>query len=159
MFMSALVLREAPERDMWILAEPLVWVAAKRTSWRDTAPGFTVPAGFMTDLASIPRVARNLPAFDPNGVSRKAAVGHDWKYWLQSGTKDEADLFLREAMLAEGCTYLEADAFYAAVKWFGQSSWDDATKLGLASHFETPAAYNAYVATIPAVQRAMQLAP
>lgn len=145
MFNSPLVLQEADIPDFWILAKPLVWAGSA------SSPPFIVPVGFMTDLASIPRGLRNLPSFDPNGRSRRAAVGHDWLYWWQGWGKTRADDFLREAMLAEGCGVADAEAFWLAVHLGGGSSWDDGTKRGLASHFNTPADYAAWLASVPSV--------
>lgn len=142
MFTTPLILEAAQAADMWSVAEPLVWAGTP------SSPAFTVPVGFMTDLASVPRILRNLPAFDPNAGSRRAAVGHDWLYWWQGWGKDRADAFLREAMLAEGCEHVDAEAFYLAVHDFGVSSWDDGTKRGLASHFNTPADYDRYLASV-----------
>lgn len=142
MFTTALVLEEAPAIDFWIVQQPLVWTGQQEF------PAFTVPVGFQTDLASIPRALRNLPAFDPNGKSRRAAVGHDWLYWWQGWHKSLSDKFLHAAMLLEGCTVQEADAFYAAVALFGHDSWDDGTKRGLASHFDTPLNYQLYLGSI-----------
>lgn len=142
MFTSSLIIESASKPDMWSLATPLSWGGSL------TAPAFTVPVGFMTDLASVPRILRNLPAFDPNAQSRKAAVGHDWLYWWQGWGKDRADAFLREAMIAEGCTAADAEAFYIAVHLGGGSSWDEGAKQGLASHFNTPSDYQRYLATV-----------
>ena len=144
MFTSPLIVAEAAQPDFWVLAAPLVWGGSA------SSPPFTVPVGFLTDLASIPRALRNLPAFDPNGKSRKAAVGHDWLYWWQGWGKDRADAFLREAMIAEGCSEADAEAFYIAVHEFGGSSWADGHAKGLASHFEAVADYNRWLASVPA---------
>ena len=144
MFTTPLIVEASATPDFWSLVAPLVW------SGSSTSPAFIVPVGFLTDLASIPRALRNLPAFDPNGRSRKAAVGHDWLYWWQGWGKERADRFLHEAMIAEGCSAADAEAFYLAVHEFGGSSWEDGIKSGLASHFETPADYSRWLASVPA---------
>lgn len=87
-----------------------------------------MPAGFVTDLASIPRLFRNLPWLDPNGLSRRPAVIHDWLYGSKEGRgygKQFADSFLRSALIAEGAPQSAAGTFYYAVHWFGSGSWDD----------------------------------
>ena len=142
MFTSRLVLAESSVPDFWVLAEPLMWQG--ETLGRYMFPSFVVPVGFLTDLASIPRALRNLAALDPDGPSRRPAVGHDWLYAWQKWGKAQSDLFLRETLQVEGCSHADAEAFYTAVRLFGDSSWADDAKPGLASHFETPAAYEAW---------------
>lgn len=142
MFTSPLIVEEATQDDFWSLAAPLTWGGTP------SAPALVVPVGFLTDLASIPRALRNLPAFDPNGKSRKAAVAHDWLYWWKGWGKDRADAFLREAMIAEGCSHVDAEAFYIAVHDFGGSSWADASTQGLESHFNTVEDYKRYLASV-----------
>lgn len=120
MFTSPLVLIEDPEPDIWRLGAPLVWVDA-------VFGALTVPQGFRTDLASIPRLFRNLPFLDPNGLSRRPAAMHDYLYGSIHGRrlgKPFADDFLYDALISEGSSKTAAWAFYAAVHYFGGSSWD-----------------------------------
>ena len=68
------------DMDYWYLAAPLRW----------QQPGnqgtITVPKGFATDFASIPRVFWSwLPPIGRYGVP---AIVHDWHYWNQSTTRD-----------------------------------------------------------------------
>jgi len=120
MFLTALDLIADPAPDLWALGSPLIWT--------DPIHGrLMAPAGFKTDLASIPRLFRNLPAFDPNGASRRPAVMHDWLYSSKAGYRlgrDFADSFLRAALLAEGASAWTAAAFYYAVRVGGSSHWD-----------------------------------
>jgi hypothetical protein len=143
MFTSALVLEADTVRpDFWIVRAPLVWCDGKYGR-------IEVPVGFITDLASIPRALRNLPAFDPNGNSRRPAVVHDWLYQLQHLPKLTADGFLRDAMLAEGCDTADADAFYEAVHLFGQSSWESDHARTMAASFVDQATYMAWSSVQP----------
>lgn len=120
MFYTELDLIAQPQPDLWRLNAPLVWC--------DPQFGpLEVPAGFITDLASIPRLFRNLPFLDPNGISRRPATMHDWLYGSPEGRargKQFADDFLRAALRAEGASASVAQTFYLAVHWGGQSSWD-----------------------------------
>lgn len=104
---------------MWTVAAPLVW--------QDPIYGMlAVPLGFPTDLASIPRIFRNIPWLDPNGVSRRPAVVHDYLYGSKFGRrygKEFADHFLRDALLAEGAAQGVASAFYWAVCLGGGGGW------------------------------------
>lgn len=125
MFLTTLCLVEdqvpdSASADLWFVDAPLVW--------KDALYGtLTVPQGFRTDLASIPRALRNLPFLDPNGISRRPAVMHDWLYAWQAKGKDFADNFLRAALLAEGASESTAGAFYYGVHLFGRLSWDSDT--------------------------------
>ncbi len=126
MFLTRADLQDRAEPDLWTVMAPLVWC--------DPVYGrLEVPAGFVTDLASIPRVLRNLPWLDPNGLSRRPAIMHDWLYGSARGRrfgKQFADSFLRSGLLVEGATKSTANAFYYAVRWFGGGSWDiDGRKL------------------------------
>lgn len=120
MFLTPLELIADPQPDLWRLGAPLVWC--------DPVYGrLEAPVGFQTDLASIPRIFRNLPFLDPAGISRRPAVLHDWLYGSVAGRvhgKQYADNFLRVALLAEGAGKAVAQSFYLAVHWGGQSSWD-----------------------------------
>lgn len=120
MFLTQLDLKADAQPDYWVVASPL--------EWSDPVYGRLVaPVGFRTDLASIPRLFRNLPAFDPNGASRRPAVIHDWLYSSRAGYRygrDFADSFLRASLLSEGASPLTARAFYWAVRVGGSNHWD-----------------------------------
>ncbi len=114
MFSTELLL-QASGPDFWIVQAPLQW-------WEDDGQSITVPIGFRTDLASIPRLFRNLPFLDPNGVSRRPAVLHDYLYSKQI-TRMSADYKLFKALRAEGASYMTAWTFWAAVRAFGWASY------------------------------------
>ncbi|WP_298161152.1 DUF1353 domain-containing protein [Brevundimonas sp.] len=69
--------------EMVAMLEPLAWGVEG-----PEGPTFNlVPAGFVTDFASMPRlVRRRYPAFGPWA---RAAIPHDWSY-LTKGTQDPA---------------------------------------------------------------------
>lgn len=96
----------------WELCTPLVWEEAGHYP-------VTVPAGFATDLASIPRCFQWAPHFGVNGRSRRAAVLHDYLYSL--GRKRDADPIFRRALAAEGMNRGTCAIYYYAVKWFGRA--------------------------------------
>ena len=89
----------------------------------------TVPAGFKTDFASIPRAAWGfLDPEDP--IIAWPSVIHDYLYTckgkLPDGTKynrEKADSVLREAMEACGAASLIRQSVYQAVKAFGGAHW------------------------------------
>jgi hypothetical protein len=131
MFLTRLALMDDPTPGLWVVLLPLIW--------EDAAFGrIVVPVGFRTDLASTPA------HLGSNGLSRRPATVHDWLYAERSRGKDFADRFLRAAMLAEGCSTLEADAFYEAVRVFGGDAWSDDAGALEARDFDTPEHYTAW---------------
>lgn len=73
-----------------------------------------VPRGFITDLASIPR-----PLWwweSPIDRSMAPAIIHDFLYWDQGCTKDEADAVLSISMLESGVTPTTRNLVYAGVR-------------------------------------------
>lgn len=100
---------------MWIVRAPLIWATEKET--------ITVPAGFETDLASIPRMVQGVPGFAPTGLSRRPAVLHDYLYASGDRPRMEADRLLYEALRAELVPEPIARTFYRAVRLFGERPW------------------------------------
>lgn len=80
-----------------------------------------VPAGFVTDLASIPALLR--PVFDRNDASRQPAVLHDWLYCAQPCGRDLADSLFLEALELAGVSFLRRWAMYAGVRAGGWLYW------------------------------------
>lgn len=107
MFTTSLDLR-ATEPGEWELLAPLKWSAAE---------SITVPAGFITDLASLPRLVR--PVLDRNGMSRRPAVLHDWLYAGQCLSRANADRLFLDAMAADGVGWAKRWSMYGAVRAAG----------------------------------------
>ena len=100
----------------WILRDPLVYevgVSGQRV---------TVPVGFVTDFASVPRALRSIASL--RSLYSDAAVLHDFLYWTQPCTKPEADNLFLIAMRETGVSAWEARAFYLAVRFAGRAAWD-----------------------------------
>lgn len=87
----------------------------------------TVPEGFVTDLASIPRAFWSIRR--PEGRHAFAAVVHDFLYWTQTKTRVEADNIFKQAMLDSRVGTLEAESLYQAVRQFGGAAWENNKKL------------------------------
>jgi hypothetical protein len=81
----------------------------------------TVPAGFETDLASVPRLPLAYALF--GGRARRSAILHDFLYETQAG-KDYADEVFLAAMKAEGVGLATRWIMYWAVRAFGQVVYD-----------------------------------
>ena len=99
-----------------------------RGSWRLTAPleywssiateRFVVPAGFVTDFESCPRIP---VAFDLFGeVCHAAAALHDWLYTHPTTvTREMADAILREACIESGVSRWRAYGIWLGVRMGG----------------------------------------
>ncbi len=80
-----------------------------------------VAAGFVTDLASIPRPLWAVIA--PFGLHAAAAVVHDYGYCEKARPKSAYDRIFREAMLVLGVRKSKAYAMWLAVYLFGWFAW------------------------------------
>lgn len=80
-----------------------------------------VPAGFITDGASVPRLFWSL--FSPTGSYLGAAVVHDWLYKAKVTTRKEADSIFLAAMKAAGVGFVTRSLVYSAVRAGGWSAW------------------------------------
>lgn len=118
-------------RSLWGLYLQLTY---RPSNGRDT---ITVPKGFPTDLASIPRLAWIV--LPPDGPWVKAAVIHDFLYTTQGTgywkkqpkgitrsshyTREEADWILRDALENRGVPAIWRYIIWAAVRVGGASAW------------------------------------
>lgn len=101
------------ENGLWSLASDMVWEIGKR----DSGHAYTVPAGFITDLASIPRLARWI--FD-RGDARlaKAAILHDHMLVDQEFSRLTASAEFTAALLADGVPRWQAFVMgFAVLIW------------------------------------------
>lgn len=115
-FCSALQVEEVDEfAGTWRLLAPLGYDSAVLGRL------LTVPAGFVTDFASVPRLP--IIYLSEGGKGNRAAVVHDWLYTSQAVDRATADAVLREALLASGYSAFTAGVFYAAVRAGGASHW------------------------------------
>lgn len=105
----------AAGRQLFILDAPF--------SFRSDLLGctITVPKGFVTDLASIPR----LPVIYLylNGIADQAGAIHDYAYSTGLVSRLAADRVLREACLVLGVPAWKAWLIYAAVRLFGENHY------------------------------------
>ena len=100
-------------RPGWFrLLEPLRF---SMTTWRGVSILVEVPAGYETNLASVPRLL--WPIFPPFGVYNRAAVIHD--YLLdQGGHRFLADAIFRECMAILGVPWYRRVAMFYAVRMY-----------------------------------------
>jgi Protein of unknown function (DUF1353) len=82
-----------------------------------------VPAGFMTDLGSVPQILWNL--IPPIGKPLRGYVLHDWLYSAQPYTRKKSDDILLEAMGVAGVNSMKRWAIYLGVRMGGGYAWDE----------------------------------
>jgi hypothetical protein len=87
----------------------------------------TVPAGAVSDFASVPRFFWRIVSPIDADV-RLPALVHDYLYTTQLWPKKVADLIFREALIAHGAPAWKRTAMYQAVNWCGGKAWRDHTE-------------------------------
>ena len=90
-------------------------------TFKDGAPAITVPAGFVTELSSLPK---GLRAWDGKADAAMApAVLHDYLYWVQPCTQDEADAVMVHAMGALGASPSRTLAAFQSINNTGSTAF------------------------------------
>lgn len=117
-FLSKVVVENADANDdgNWVLVQPLIYQSnvAKQT--------FTVPAGFETNFASVPRIPF---VYDyAGGRANEAAALHDFLYTTCPVTRSMADAVLREASILTGVGVWRSNVMWLGVRLFGLSHWN-----------------------------------
>jgi hypothetical protein len=108
-----------------------IYYLDQKISWKpgpgQTGPEITVPAGFVTDLASIPRLFWSL--FPTDGVYTFPAIVHDFMYWTQTHPREVADEVFRQGMEDMKVPSADAWAIHTAVRAGGGNAWDKNAQL------------------------------
>lgn len=102
----------------WILLKDAVWEIG------NTGVTITVPAGFMTDLASSPRIAWPF-GLSPTETYTGAAIIHDYLYWTGICSRPQSDNLFLIAMKESKVPQAQMLAAYKAVDLLGQSAWQE----------------------------------
>jgi hypothetical protein len=106
--------REEGGRRLIRLLEPLVYVRAN-------GERIVVPAEFVSDGASIPRLLRAI--FSPYGLYLESAVLHDYLYNTGLYTRAESDAIFREAMASQEVVWAKRETLYRGVRVGGWRAW------------------------------------
>jgi hypothetical protein len=118
MFARPALLRTVPGTGLFRLEEPLVW--------DDGEEIVVVPAGFRTDLASVPRIAQ---AIVPKvGPYNDAAVLHDYCFVVQTCSFADANALFLRAMEACGVRSSQRWLIWSAVTAGGWPAWRHNTR-------------------------------
>jgi len=111
--------------EIYATTKPISWIpnpgSAKELQKVD------VPAGFITDFASVPRIFWSVLPRD--GVYVYPAIIHDYMYWMQDAVRDVADETLREGMQDFKVDPVSVNAIYWGVRAGGWSAWAANAKL------------------------------
>ncbi len=81
---------------------------------KDAWGGFTIEAGFRTDLASVPRILWGI--FPPYGKHLRAAVVHDYLYRTRKVARARADAVFLDIMAHYGAKRWKRRCMYLAVR-------------------------------------------
>jgi len=79
--------------------------------------GFEVPAGFISDGATVPRIL--WPLFPPVGKYLKATLVHDYLLTQNPHDRKTADLAFRQCLHSLGIARWRANIMFYAVRGFG----------------------------------------
>lgn len=105
---------------IYFLISPISWTPKQgQEAYREVI----VPTGFVTDFASIPTIFCTL--MRPDGAYAYAAVVHDYLYWTQTRSREEADQIFKMAMEDFKVPALTVVAIYDAVRVGGKRDWND----------------------------------
>jgi hypothetical protein len=104
---------------MYFLLKPIAWKPEGDKLGK--YPAVTVPKGFVTDFASIPRVFWSV--LRPDGDYTYPAIIHDYLYWRQDTTREVADNILKFGMEDFSLDKMTVAAIFNGVRAGGASSW------------------------------------
>lgn len=101
----------------WIVRQPLKYTIGV------SQDSITVPVGFVTDFASIPQALQSI--IRANGPYILPAVVHDYLYWRQACTREQADKVLLLGMIENEVKEVHRVAIHDAVRIAGGFAWGD----------------------------------
>ena len=86
---------------------------------------FTIPAGFKSDGASVPRFFWRVVFPPGDNRALRAAFAHDYIYRMhpEGWSKAEADQMFYDLLIKGGIPWYRAKAAYLGVKLFGSGAW------------------------------------
>ena len=123
----ALIVRKDDNGDVSItMMEPLEFTLPPDPPAWKLERQFYIPAGFVSDGASVPRFFWRLlsPQIDP--VTLAPSLAHDWLYehGAERGlTKQDCDIWYHDALVEQGYPMWKADLTFIGVFLFGWRRW------------------------------------
>lgn len=113
------------KEPIYYLTDPISW--KPNPGQENGFKRVEAPKGFVSDLASIPRVFWSV--LRPDGEYAYAAIIHDYLYWEQTGTRKHADDILKLTMEDLKINPQHITLIYEGVRVGGQSAWDENARL------------------------------
>ena len=110
------LVRAFGDNEHWIVAEEMQYTIGS------TSERIAVPAGFVTDFASIPQPLWSL-GLTPHGQYSRAAIVHDYLYWSQGCTRAQSDRLMLIAMKESGVGKFDEFLVYQGVDKGGAKAW------------------------------------
>lgn len=114
-FLTPLVVEVMPGGKTFKIAREFTYL------WKREHIQIHVPVGFVTDFASIPRLARLI--IPKLGKYTKASVLHDHAYQTQVMTRKQADVMFKDGMRELGVVKWKRWAMWLAVRLAGWLAW------------------------------------
>lgn len=122
-------------RSWWQrLMQRRLWAPTERVVVQYHGLSLVVPAGRVTDFASVPRPVQWL--LSERSIYSYAAVIHDWLYFLGLFSRPVCDAVFLELLKAGGVGAFDRWAMYLTVRVCGGSAWDRHRRLGHPEHNE-----------------------
>jgi Protein of unknown function (DUF1353) len=120
----ALILQPINPPALKPFADNMQWVLLEDINYHigDSSLVITVPKGFVTDFASIPRAFWSF-GLSPNGRYSKAAIIHDYLYWTQGCSRKQSDNILMIAMKESQVPASTRSTIYDGVRVGGGGAW------------------------------------
>lgn len=112
--------------ELFELLEPMAFVMPPRPPRWMMLRTFTVPAGFASDGASVPRFLWRLLSPKIDAITLAPSIAHDWLY-DQGGIRDftrlECDRWYRRSLIDRGYPRWKSWITYIGVRLFGGRHW------------------------------------
>jgi hypothetical protein len=117
LFVQLPMIRPFVDWDFYYIDRDLRWAAPQGKN----LPAVRVPRGFVSDLASVP--AFFWAKYPPTGRYAYAAIVHDYLYWFQTTTREQADEIMSIAMRDAGTDEATISDFYRVLRLTGGLAW------------------------------------
>jgi hypothetical protein len=111
--------------EVYVITKPISWVPGPDQV--NKYKRVDVPVGFVTDLASVPRIFWQFLPRD--GKYTYPAIVHDYLYWMQHQPRESADDILRIGMEEFNIDNVVINAVYWGVKAGGRFAWSNNASL------------------------------
>lgn len=112
-----LIVKALPDGERWELVTSFTYHVGELGS----PDKIEVPAGFVTDFGSVPRIF--WPLVSPQGKAKGAFVLHDFLYFTGQRSRLVCDAILEEAMEVCGISHFQRWLVWKGVRVGGWAAW------------------------------------